>query len=607
MLSGSSFTRRWMGAPLAGFWWVLCAVGPALGSGDDPIIPSAHANQSLLESPLDGPAATAWGMEARQIDGTGNNVANPAWGSAGIQLRRLTTVEYGDGISTPGGSTRPSARVISNALSEQTVPMLSPGGQSDMVWQWGQFLDHDIDLSEIDDPKDPFPIPVPLGDPFFDPLSTGTQEIKLNRSAWALGTGTSVANPRQQPNFITAYIDTSNVYGSDQVRADALRTLDGSGKLKTSAGNLPPFNDDNLPNAGGFSDLLFLAGDIRSNEQIALTAMHTVFIREHNRRCDLLLAAEPGLSGEELYQRARAIVGAQMQVITYKEWLPVMFGVADPLGPYTGYDPLLNAGIANGFATAAYRMGHSMLPTTLPRLDQYDFEIFWGNVRLKNAFFRPDRLINEGGIDPILRGLAYQTMQTIDPRMVDDVRNFLFGLGNHGFDLGALNIQRGRDHGLADYNQTRMDYGLAPVTSFAEISSDPAIQAALASLYASVDDIDVWVGGLAEDPMPGALVGELVGEVMLDQFRRLRDGDRFWYQNYFSGALLAELEATRLGNVIRRNTNIGGELQSNVFYSTQLPAVPNLPALSRPGLAIVVLAFLMGGAVLLRRRGLIRG
>jgi hypothetical protein len=197
-------------------------------------------------------------------------------------------------------------------------------------------------------------------------------------------------------------------------------------------------------------------------------------------------------------------------------------------------------------------------------------------------------------------------MQVIDPRMVDDVRNFLFGQGTLGFDLASLNIQRGRDHGLADYNQTRIDYGLAPVTSFAEISSDPAIQASLAAVYSSVDDIDVWVGGLAEDPMPGALVGELVGEIMLDQFRRLRDGDRFWYQSYFSGALLAEIEATRLGNVIRRNTDIGDELQSNVFFSTQLPAVPNLPALSRPGLAVIVLAFLMGGTILLRTRGLIR-
>jgi len=602
MLSSSALKRRWAGSLVTSFWCMVSAAGTALASGDDPIVPSHHANDSLLESPFDGPTPMAWGAEARTIDGSMNNAANPSWGSADTRLLRLTTIEYGDGISTPAGSTRPSPRVVSNVLSDQTVPMLSPGGQSDMVWQWGQFLDHDIDLSEIADPQEVFNIPVPTGDPFFDPLSTGTQIIKLDRSAWDSTTGTSVANPRRQKNFITSYIDASNVYGSDQLRADELRLLDGSGKLKTSAGDLPPFNINNFPNAGGYSDALFLAGDIRSNEQIALTAMHTLFVREHNRQCDLIDAASPGLSGEEIYQRARAIVGAQIQVITYKEWLPVMFGQPDPLGIYAGYDPLVNAAVSNVFATAAYRMGHSMLPTTLARLDQYNFEIFWGNVRLKNAFFKPERLVMEGGIDPILRGLAHQTMQVIDSRMVEDVRNFLFGQGTLGFDLASLNIQRGRDHGLADYNQTRIDFGLAPVTTFAEISSDPVIQAGLASLYASVDDVDVWVGGLAEDPMPGALVGELVGEIMLDQFRRLRDGDRFWYQNYFSGALLAEIEATRLGNVIRRNTGIADELQSNVFYSTQLPSVPSLPALSRPGLAVIVFAFLVGGIVLLRTR-----
>ncbi len=145
------------------------------------------------------------------------------------------------------------------------------------------------------------------------------------------------------------------------------------------------------------------------------------------------------------------------------------------------------------------------------------------------------------------------------------MRNFLFGPpGAGGFDLASLNIQRGRDHGLPDYNQARIDLGLAPVTSFADITSDLELQAALEATYGNVDDIDAWVGGLAEDHLPGASVGELVYTVLTDQFTRMRDGDRFWYQNVYSGEALDKLESISLSDVIMRNTGIE-HIRDNVF------------------------------------------
>ena len=153
-----------------------------------------------------------------------------------------------------------------------------------------------------------------------------------------------------------------------------------------------------------------------------------------------------------------------------------------------------------------------------------------------------------------------------------DVRNFLFGEpGSGGLDLAAINIQRGRDHGLPDYNQARVDFGLAPVLTFSDITSDTAMQAELQSLYGSVNDVDVWVGALAEDHLPGAIVGELLMAVIADQFEALRDGDRFWYQSTLSGPLLAEVEATTLADVIRRNTMINQEIQNNVFLAVLAP------------------------------------
>lgn len=137
-------------------------------------------------------------------------------------------------------------------------------------------------------------------------------------------------------NQITHFIDASNVYGSDDVRAAALRTNDGTGRLLVSAGDLLPFNSPGLPNAGGTGPELFLAGDVRANEQVGLTAMHALFVREHNRLAAEIAGSSPELTGEEIYQEARRFVGALMQSITYNEFLPALLG-ANALTPYRGY------------------------------------------------------------------------------------------------------------------------------------------------------------------------------------------------------------------------------------------------------------------------------
>ncbi|NJN46896.1 MAG: hypothetical protein HC808_10925 [Candidatus Competibacteraceae bacterium] len=376
-------------------------------------------------------------------------------------------------------------------------------------------------------------------------------------------------------NEITAWIDASNVYGSDSERALALRTLDGTGRLRTSDDGLLPFNDVGLANAGGDSAALFLAGDVRANEQVGLTALHTLFVREHNRLADNIRNDNPKLSGDEIYERARRIVGAQMQVITYREYIPALMG-RDALRRYRGYRQDVDSGIANEFATASYRYGHSALSPTLLRLDAQGNEIAEGHLALRDAFFAPQRLTDEGGIAPILRGLSQQVCQAVDVFVIDDVRNFLFGPpGSGGFDLASLNIQRGRDHGIPSYNDVREGMALQRVQSFAEISGDPEVQTRLATAYATVDDIDAWVGGLAEDPMPGAMVGELVYTVLKQQFEALRDGDRFWYERTLTREERDDVENTRLADIIRRNTEIGREISDDVFHvGDQRPRPP---------------------------------
>lgn len=486
-------------------------------------------------------------LEVAALDGTGNNVENPDWGATETELLRLTTAEYADGLSAVVEDL-PSAREVSNAVADQAELTDNDRYLTDFVWLWGQFIDHDITLSVEADPAEELEIEVPTGDTYFDPFGTGEATITLDRSDYEVDED----GVRQQVNTITAYIDGSMVYGSDEATAASLRSFEG-GRMLTSEGDLLPIGED------GF----FMAGDIRANENVALTSMHTLWVREHNRLADEIAEVDPTLTDEEIYQQARALVIAEIQAITYNQWLPALLGV-DAISSYSGYDPNVNASIANVFSTAAFRFGHTMLSTELLRLNNDGTVADEGNLSLADAFFSPDEVL-VNGIDSLLLGAAEQIAQEVDNLIVDDVRNFLFGPpGAGGLDLASLNIERGRDHGLADYNQTREDYGLERVTSFAEITSDTELAAKLESLYESVDNINVWVGILAEDHVNGSSLGELGRTILVDQFTRLRDGDRFWYENRFEGETLSELQSTTLADVMERNTEIT-DLRDNVF------------------------------------------
>ncbi|MEO7730338.1 MAG: peroxidase family protein [Kofleriaceae bacterium] len=512
-----------------------------------------------------------FGGEVRAIDGSNNNLVHPGWGTPGSQLlREASGTHYADGISAMARPNGPSPRATSNGVFSQQGSLPSHLGISDFIWTFGQFLDHDFSLTE--GTSSDAPIPIPSGDVFFDPFGTGTQLMGFHRGLFDVATGTTT--PRMQLNEITAYIDGSNIYGSDAARASWLRSGVG-GRLKvtqTPVGDLAPFNDGTIGNAGSpekpdLSTTLFVAGDIRINEQPTLAAMHILFVREHNFQAARFAQNHPGATDEQIYQGARRIVIAELQHITVDEFIPALFGNATGIGRYTGYDPRVNPGTSAVFSTAAYRVGHTLLSSSIQRLDANGNPVAEGPLRLRDSFFAaaPPLLVS-GGIEPFLRGVAAQKAQELDNKVIDEVRNFLFGLpGAGGLDLIALNLQRGRDMGLGDFNSVRQDLGLPRLSSFSQITKDTALAAQLQQLFGTVDKIDPFAGLFAEDHLRGYNLGPTLLAAFIDQFRRVRAGDRFWYERILSAEELDRVRRTRLSDIIKRNTSITN-IQRNVFF-----------------------------------------
>ncbi|MFK8057717.1 MAG: peroxidase family protein [Saprospiraceae bacterium] len=520
--------------------------------------------------------------EWRSLDGYGNSLVEPERGAAHVQMLSLCRAGFEDGLSIPKSASMPNPRAISNEIFDQLSPKPSSQNLNDLWWSFGQFVDHDIALSE-NSPVEFMGIAVPAGDPAFDPNGTGGAMIPMMRSA-----GTPDATGvRRYENTITAFVDGSNVYGSDQARADYLRSFEG-GKLRVNAGNIPPFNtlngeygapiDPDAPvmerSSGGAAKFL-ICGDVRANENSLLASIHTLWVREHNRLCDSLVNTFPGSSDEELYQHARMLVGAQLQQIVFAEWLPAL-GVE--LDPYFGYDSDVNPGISNEFAAAGFRFGHTLVSSELKLVDELGFELPSSPLSLSDVFFDPIAVIQQNGVEALLRGASKNHQQELDCGLVSDLRNMLFGPpGAGGIDLAAININRGRDRGLASFNEMRIDLGLDPYPSFRALTLESENSAKLTDLYAEVDDLDAWVGFLAENQENG--LGETLRLVLSDQFGRLRDGDRLYFEASdagFSGSEIAWVKRQRLSDVIRRNAGgLSGELSFTVEEAVSSVSVLN--------------------------------
>ena len=603
--------------------------------------------------------------EVRTLDGSNNNLANPDWGRTNTPYLRVAPANYADGIQAPGGGPAPR-RVSNRVFNDSAQNLFSENGVTQWGFAWGQFMDHTFGLRQEVGGENR-PLAFDSGDPVEEFIDT-VGGIPFSRTPAAPGTGTGTV-VREQINTVSSYIDGFSVYGGTEPRLEWLREGPLDGDLSNNGARLLLGADGLLPRRDARGDLAtapamdapgrlaampgraMVAGDVRANENIGLTATHALFAREHNRIVDQL----PGtLSEEEKFQIARRVVGAEQQYITYTEFLPTL-GVT--LSPYQGYDPSVNASLSNEFAVVGYR-AHSMIhgelepsapegtytPEQLAAFEAQGIEVEHEDgevvlvIPLVLAFGNPDLLTNVG-LAPLLKGLGGEPQYKNDEQIDNQLRSVLFQLPIPGnfecldgptlpecfrgvLDLGAIDIERARDHGLPRYNQLRRAYGLAPRSSFKQVTgesidrflpndreidrnnpiNDPdiidfvelrnadgeiipldseaaesdaveatrrtSLAARLRALYGDdPSQMDAFVGMVAEPHLPGTEFGELQLAIWRRQFEALRDGDRFFYLN---DPELAEIESRygityrhTLGEIIEMNTGI--DVQPNVF------------------------------------------
>jgi len=606
-------------------------------------------------------ASAAVPFPIEPLNGNGNNSANPAWGRAGAAYDRVAAARYADGASQMVAG--PNSRLISNRIfNDANQNVFSVNRVSQWGWTWGQFIDHTIGLAAGGGAV--ANIPFNSADPmesFTDSLGV----VPFTRDAAATGTGST--NARQAVNTENSYIDAEAVYSSDSSRLEWLRdgSLDGNvtnnnATLMLPGGYLPTKtargNAAAAPTMATDGRLLAnpnnarVAGDVRANENVALTATQTLFAREHNRIVGLLPNT---LSQEDKFQIARRIVVAEQQYITYNEFLPA-YGVALPA--YSGYKANVNANLTSEFATVGYR-AHSQIhgeftteaqpvsrytQSTLNTLAGMGVEVnITGSevsftITTGVAFFNPDllNLIGEGPLLSALNEQQYQNDETID----NQLRSTLFQVPVSGnpdcldgptmpqcfngvVDLGAIDIERSRDHGMPTYNQLRQAYGLPAKSTFASITgeatdnfpADPLLTAGnevndpnsidvvsakdmngaaigvgladgtaavarrtpvaarLKAIYNNnIGNVDAFVGMLAEPHLPFSDLGELQTAIWARQFTALRDGDRFFYGNDQGLSTIKSQYGidyrTTLGKIIANNTDTpAADVHANVF------------------------------------------
>ncbi|XP_075228376.1 peroxidase homolog [Lycorma delicatula] len=547
----------------------------------------------------------------RRNDGLCTNLKHPTWGATNTPFTRLVGPLFADGMTTPRisvtGKQLPLPRIVSRTMHPDEGYHEHAG--TVMVVAWGQFMDHDFTLTGTPlDPlnknepeeccnrpphlKNPYclEIEVPEDDYFYRKFGVRCQDFVRGFPAVRPGCRLGSRTPF---NTLTGVIDANTVYGVTEEFGRHLRSGYG-GLLRMNPvfseyglKDLLPLKLD-IPDEGctrtNRSQFCFEAGEIRVNEQLVLTCMHTLMAREHNRIAHTLGQINPHWDDETLYQEARRIVIAEIQHISFNEFLPILLGkeimekfglLLQKEGYWNGYDPDVNPNVIDAFSAAAFRFGHTLLPTAVERWSKA--HKFIASKRLSDLIRRPYDLYRAGVLDEYFMGLMNQVAQAMDDSVTQEVTNNLFKKpGNHfGLDLVAFNMQRGREFGIPGYMEFRKFCGLPGANTFDGLfgAMPNTTINRYTTIYDNPSDVDLWSGGVSERPLPGSMIGPTFGCIIATQFSYARRGDRFWYElpnqpSSFTPEQLQEIRKIKLARIICDNTDLIDTIQ---VYPMVLP------------------------------------
>uniref|UniRef100_A0A182RWE4 Uncharacterized protein n=1 Tax=Anopheles funestus TaxID=62324 RepID=A0A182RWE4_ANOFN len=453
------------------------------------------------------------------------------------EYRRLLPALYDDGVyafrrSTNGGEL-PLAREVSSRFhtarnGQETLDKT----RSVALVQWTQFIEHDLAKTTVQSmhdgtdieccssdhgqllPRYRHPSCKPMQVPEDDPYYRTYRATCLNyvRSALSLGGYGCHLGPANQLNQATNRLDLSQLYGSLTNDTMLLRTgkggrlqaqlYDSAEYLQEAANGRLCATDSNL------ESVCYDSGDTRVNVNPYITLLHTLFLRSHNRLAKHLALLQPSWTDEQLFSVARKVNTKLYQKIV-REWLTAV------AGERATHDPQPTASrddrVSNEFATAAIRFYNTMMPGEISNaLGSYDLE---------HLFYRPKDLRKRDYFAHLVGSVLGQNAMSLDTAYVDDMAHLLFGVRNVGLDVLALDIQRGRDHGLARYTDYYTLCNGKPVTGWADLErvlKPDDLEIARAS-YATVHDVDLIVGAIAELPTAGATVGPTLSCLIREQ------------------------------------------------------------------------------------------
>ncbi|XP_071091375.1 dual oxidase 2-like [Haliotis cracherodii] len=544
--------------------------------------------------------------ELHPQNGFYNNLFEPEWGTTGNELLRSAQASYSDQVYEPNQQGRPNPLDISQALhAAGSSGDASTSGKNAMLVYFGQLVaDEIVNARSAGCPPEYDNIRVPAGHLYRD----ASEEMVFKRAGYNQRTGISPNYPRQQQNGVTPYLDAGFLYGTTRFWTNAIREFSG-GRLKrlSPAGvknSFPALNADRLPlynppvprdHSLREASRFFLMGNTRGHENPFLLSLQIIWFRWHNHLADEISRTNTTLTDEQVFEEARRRVIAHFQKIVVKEWLPRYLGPGPDKPAYKGYNPRVHPGVTQEFAMAAMKYGHTLVPAGVWTISDTCTETATSDqgaqgetrpvqaIRLCNTYWDSQDLVQQN-IDSIVRGMALTQAKADNPTYVPDLREYLYGPYEFSRqDLAALDIQRSRDHGLASFNSVRQALNMSSATTWRDVTNDARLQDSLRAVYGNKsfsDDLDLITGGLLETRGSGP--GQLFSVIIQDQFQRIIDGDRFWYENTRNG-LFTQDEIRQINSVTFRQILLNvTNIQPNNLPSDSFSCRGNVTCNCRP-------------------------